>query len=130
MYLLDKERETKMVNEINIKQIVADAKAAGENALRDALPQPMLVAGGSRPYLVEGGVCGFAWVNVYGIRSNSKLGKALTTLGFRKSDYHKSFQFWVFDGGQSMERKEAYAYAMADVLQKSGLRAYAGSRMD
>jgi len=119
-----------MVNEINIKQIFATAKAAGENALRDALPQPMLVAGGSRPYLVEGGVCGFAWVNIYGIRSNSKLGKALAALGFRKSSYDKAFQFWVFDGGQSMERKEAYAYAMADVLQKSGLRAYAGSRMD
>jgi hypothetical protein len=29
-----------------------------------------------------------------------------------------------------MERKEAYAYAMAEVLQKAGLRAYGGSRMD
>lgn len=123
-----------MVNEINIKQIVAEAKAAGEKALQEVVPQLMMVAGGGRRggngYLVEGGVCGFAWVNVYGIRANSKLGKALAALDFRKNSYDKAFQFWVFDGGQSMERKEAYAYAMADVLRAAGLRAYAGARMD
>jgi hypothetical protein len=130
MILLDKERETKMVNENNIASLIAKAQTAGLVALENAITKPMVVHGGSRPYLVEGGVCGFAWVDIFGVRSNSKLGKTLATLGFRKSDYHKSFQFWVFDGGQSMERKEAYAYAMADVLRAAGLRAYAGSRMD
>ena len=28
--------------------------------------------------------CGFAWVNVWGVRSNSKLGKALQAAGCRK----------------------------------------------
>ena len=119
-----------MVNENNIASLIAKAQTAGLVALENAITKPMVVHGGSRPYLVEGGVCGFAWVNVYGIRANSKMGKALAALGFRKNSYEKAFQFWVFDGGQSMERKEAYAYAMADVLQKSGLRAYGGSRMD
>ena len=119
-----------MVNENNIASIVAEAQKAGLVALENAITKPMVVHGGARPYLVEGGVCGFAWVNVYGIRSNSKLGKVLDRLGFRKSSYEKAHQFWVFDGGQSMERKEAYAFAMADALRKAGLRAYADSRMD
>jgi hypothetical protein len=116
-----------MVNENTIANVVAEAVRAGEIALKDAIPKAMLV---DNRYLVEGGVCGFAWVNIYGIRSNSKLGKTLDTLGFRKNSYEKAHQFWVFDGGQSMERKEAYAYAMAEVLRKAGLRAYADSRMD
>jgi hypothetical protein len=32
----------------------------------------------------DGGACGFAWVNVYQVRSNSKMGKALSEVGFRK----------------------------------------------
>jgi len=116
-----------MVNENNIASIVAEAQKAGLVALENAIPRAMLV---DNRYLVEGGVCGFAWVNVYGVRSNSKLGTALRILGFRKNSYEKAHQYWVFDGGQSMERKEAYAYAMAEVLQKAGLRAYGGSRMD
>ena len=119
-----------MINENNIASLVAEAQKAGLVALENAITKPMVVHGGARPYLVEGGVCGFAWVNVYGIRSNSKLGKVLDRLGFRKSSYEKAHQFWVFDGGQSMERKEAYAIAMADVLRKAGLRAYADCRMD
>jgi hypothetical protein len=116
-----------MVNENTIANVVAEAVRAGEIALKDAIPKAMLV---DNRYLVEGGVCGFAWVNVYGIRSNSKLGKVLAALGFRKSSYEKAHQFWVFDGGQSMERKEAYAFAMAKVLREAGLRAYADCRMD
>jgi hypothetical protein len=41
----------------------------------------------------DGGACGFAWVNVYKVRSNSKLGKALSAVGFRKS-YTGGLQLW------------------------------------
>jgi len=77
--------------------------------------------------------CGFAWVNVYGVRSNSKLGKALQAAGFRK-DYTGSLQLWNPSkaGVQSMGILEAGAYAYAEVLKaKLGLeKVYAGSRMD
>ena len=116
-----------MINESNIASLITEAQKAGQIALQTAIPKAMLV---DNRYLVEGGVCGFAWVNIYGIRSNSKLGKTLDTLGFRKNSYEKAHQFWVFDGGQSMQRKEAYAFAMAKVLRDAGLRAYADSRMD
>jgi hypothetical protein len=77
--------------------------------------------------------CGFAWVNVWGVRSNSKLGKALQAAGFRK-DYTGSLQLWNPSkaGCQSLNVLEAGAEAYAQVLRdKLGLdKCYAGSRMD
>ena len=77
--------------------------------------------------------CGFAWVNVWGVRSNSKLGKWLQAAGFRK-DYTGSLQLWNPGkaAAQSIDVLEAGAYAYAEVLKaKLGLeKVYAGSRMD
>ena len=77
--------------------------------------------------------CGFAWVNVYGVRSNSRLGKTLQSYGFRK-DYTGSLQLWNPSkaGVQSISILEAGAEAYAEVLRtKLGLeKVYAGSRMD
>jgi len=81
----------------------------------------------------ERDACGFAWVNVWGVRSNSKLGKALQAAGFRK-DYTGSLQLWNPSGHhtQSISVKEAGADAYAQVLkQKLGLeKVYVGSRLD
>lgn len=77
--------------------------------------------------------CGFAWVNVWGVRSNSKLGKALQNYGFRK-DYTGSLQLWNPSKAavQSVGILEAGADAYAKVLrEKLGLeKVYAGSRLD
>ena len=77
--------------------------------------------------------CGFAWVNVYKVRSNSKLGKALQAAGFSKS-YTGALQLWNPSkmGVQSIGILEAGAEAYANVLrEKLGLTdCYAGSRMD
>jgi hypothetical protein len=77
--------------------------------------------------------CGFAWVDVYGVRSNSRLGKTLATFGFRKS-YTGSLQLWNPSGAgvQSVSCLEAGAEAYARVLKdRLGLdRCYAGSRLD
>jgi hypothetical protein len=77
--------------------------------------------------------CGFAWVNVYGVRSNSKLGKWLAAAGFRK-DYTGALCLWNPSGfpTQSISILEAGAEAYAEVLKnKLGLdRVYAGSRLD
>ena len=77
--------------------------------------------------------CGFAWVNVYGVRSNSKLGKALQTYGFSKS-YTGALQLWNPSKMpvQSISILEAGADAYAQVLKdKLGLdKVYSGSRMD
>lgn len=76
--------------------------------------------------------CGFAWVNVWGVRSNSRLGKTLQSFGFSKS-YDGSLKLWNPSGAatQSISILEAGAEAYAEVLtNKLGITAYAGSRMD
>jgi hypothetical protein len=80
----------------------------------------------------DSGPCGFAWVDVYKVRSNSKMGKALTEVGFRKS-HQGSLQLWnKWWPGQSIDAAEhgatAYAIVMKDELGIDDC--YAGSRLD
>ena len=80
----------------------------------------------------DGGACGFAWVDVYGVRSNSKMGKALAEVGFRKS-YTGTLQLWnKWWPGQSINAAEDGARAYAKVIgEELGLdRCYSGSRLD
>ena len=80
----------------------------------------------------DGGACGFAWVNVYKVRSNSKLGKALQEVGFRK-DYSGALQLWnKWWPGQSVDAAEHGATAYATVMKEElGLdNCYSGSRLD
>ena len=76
--------------------------------------------------------CGFAWVNVYVDRTNSKVAKELMKIGFRKDYRPKCLNLWKPGSynGQSMDVLEAGARAYADVLTKYGFRAYMGSRAD
>ena len=113
------------------------AKDFNLEAVQEACAQAVLAAQTaaaiSFAQIGERDACGFAWVNVYGVRSNSKLGKALQSFGFRK-DYTGSLQIWnpSGHGTQSISVKEAGAYAYARVLKDQlGLdKVYAGSRMD
>jgi hypothetical protein len=82
----------------------------------------------------DGGPCGFAWVNVYKVRSNSKMGKALAEIGFRKS-YEGGLQLWNGRAGwwmgQSVDASEHGATAYAKVMQEElKLDFYSGSRLD
>ncbi len=79
----------------------------------------------------ERDACGFAWVTVYKVRSNSKLGKVLAEAGFSRA-YGGGLQLWnpSGHGTQSISVKEAGAYAYAEQLKTLGLEAYAGSRLD
>lgn len=76
--------------------------------------------------------CGFAWVNVYVDRTNSKAAKELLSIGFKKDYRPKCLNLWSPGAyrGQSMDVLEAGARAYADVLTKYGFRAYMGSRAD
>ena len=76
--------------------------------------------------------CGFAWVDVFVSRTNSKEAKSLESVGFRKSYRPKMMTLWnpADYHGQSMDVKEVGAQAYADVLEKHGFRAYMGSRAD
>ena len=76
--------------------------------------------------------CGFAWVDVYVSRTNSKEAKLLKEIGFKRDYKPKCLNLWKPGNynGQSMDVLEAGARAYAEVLSKYGFRAYMGSRAD
>ena len=120
----------------------AKASAAGKAAGEAAKPQAMMVVQPSNPlndnsvpkamWHVPEGVCGFAWVKVS--PGNSPFANWLKKNKLARKSYHGGVDIWISDFGQSMERKEACAYAMAKVLNEElagqGLSIYASSRMD
>jgi hypothetical protein len=76
--------------------------------------------------------CGFAWVDVYVDRTNSKQAKELIAAGFKKDYKPKCLSMWN-PGNlpvQNIDIKEAGADAMATYLRSLGLNAYSGSRLD
>ena len=75
--------------------------------------------------------CGFAWVDIFGVRGNTKLGRALKEAGVSKS-HTGAFQIWNPSNMyvQNVDTLEAGAQAAADVFKKYGFTAYAGSRLD
>ena len=79
----------------------------------------------------EHAYCGFAWVNIYGIRGNTKLGRRMKQAGFEK-DYTGAYSIWNPSGlgTQCMSTKEAGAQAAAKVFSAAGFKCYAGSRAD
>ena len=99
-------------------------KAAALQHARDAAEASIEANG-------ELGYCGFAWVNIYGIKGNTKLGKRMKAAGFEK-DYTGAYSIWNPSGlgTQCMSTKEAGAEAAAKVFKAAGFTAYAGSRAD
>jgi len=75
--------------------------------------------------------CGFAWVNIWDIKGNTKLGKRMKAAGFEK-DYTGAYSIWNPSGlgTQCMSTKEAGASAAAQVLKAAGFKCSAGSRAD
>ena len=75
--------------------------------------------------------CGFAWVELPGIKLSTKIGKAFASVGFKKG-YRSGLQLWNPSDhhGQSMDAKEAGADAYAEVLESYGVKAYGSSRAD
>ena len=130
-------------------EIWNDALEKGKIALQAATPTPMVVqqhanmADDSSPvvkeWYVEGGVCGFAWVDIH--LSNTETRQFINQLkkkgivgeGYNhplRKGYRGGYSYWVSAGGQSMERKEAFARAMAASLREHNIECHAGSRMD
>lgn len=107
-----------------INAIVAEARAEARQAA-DKFFQEKL--GGQDQY-----ACGFAWVDIFGIKGNTRLGKMLKVAGVDRSDYKKCFSIWNPSnfGCQNVDTLEEGARAAAQVFKKYGFQAYAGSRLD
>ena len=108
----------------NINGIIDDAMLAARKAAFNYYNEEL---GG-----VDQPMCGFAWVVVKGVRSNSKVGKVLLSNGFRRSSYEGGLVLW--DPAnlpvQNMDVKMSGAKAYAKVLSSAGLKAEAASRLD
>ena len=133
--------DKELFNDICVK-----ADAAGKAAVEKAFIRPMIVGqekgfmSGKIDYskpveFVEDGVCGFAWVDIYPQhKGTTTLGKmerkVYEACGFKKAFESKKYYKWISDYNQSMQKKEAYARAFAEVLRANGLKAYSGSRLD
>jgi hypothetical protein len=114
---------TDINNIIQVNTIVNEAKQAAREAAEKYFQEKL---GG-----VDQFACGFAWVDIYGVKGNTRLGKAFKAAGIRKS-YTGSYQIWNPSemGVQNIDTLEAGAETAAAVFQKYGFQAYAGSRLD
>lgn len=112
-----------MLTQEQVREIVNEAKQAARNAAIKFFNEKL---GGRDQY-----ACGFAWVNIYGIKGNTKLGKMLKSVGIEQ-DYTRAFQLWNPSGMgvQNIDTLEEGARAAAEIFQKYGFKAYAGSRLD
>ena len=96
-----------------------DACDAGDAAVAALTVVPMTVVGKDTTYFVEAGVCGFAQVQVK--PRNSGFAKWLLAQGIgRSSDYYKCVYYNVHQFNQSLQRKEAWAMAVAAFLTAKG----------
>lgn len=132
-------------------KIWAEARDAGLAAGAEHAPTPMIVGSPRVPFLderidptkkvwhVPEGVCGFAWVHLENGRSgfarwalNVKVNEYGHTLGNKAWEWgrYKGVDIWCGEFGQSLERKEKWARAAAEVLRGYGIDASARSRMD
>ena len=106
------------VAKLNVVPMVVTAHA---NPLDDNSPV-------QQQWFVADGVCGFAWVTVR--PANSAFSRWMKENKGCHLAYGGGMQYWISMFNQSMQRKEAYADAFADVLRQFGIKAYSGSRMD
>jgi len=111
------------INEYTVEELISikeDALSCGRGAALQHLEE-----NGEDPY------CGFAWVNIYGIKGSTKLGRNMKKAGFAK-DYSGAYSIWNPSGlgTQSMDVKEVGAQAAAQVFKQANFQCYAGSRPD
>lgn len=117
--------------------IHTEAHNAGMAAVGNLKVTPMVVADadpitrqfipGGNQYVVEGGLCGFAWVSFKG---NTAFGRAMKAAGLARPGTYGGLEVWVHGFGQSFARKECYARAYAAKLRELGFEARMGSRLD
>jgi predicted transcriptional regulator of viral defense system len=106
-----------------IPQIVAEAQQAAHAAAQKYFTERL---GGRDQF-----ACGFAWVNIYKVKGNTRIGRALKQCNIRPS-YSGGLQMWNPSnfGCQNVDTLEEGARAAAEVFKRYGFEAYAGSRLD
>jgi hypothetical protein len=153
MSINTKEQQMVKMTDVEAMDIYREALDAGHTALQACRPTPMVVqehvnmlddnSQVKQEWFVGDGVCGFAWVHmkckgvagefIRAMKRNGIAGGENDRGGnirINHDSYYHHYSFWVHEGNQSMQKKEAFAEAFADVLKKHGIVCHAGSRMD
>lgn len=114
------------------------ADKAGRNAAESVVVKPMIVVGRENPlddnsaikesYYVPSGPCGFASIVIR--PGNCAFANFLKNNYGAYKHYYGGTNFPVRDYGQSIQLKEAYAYAFAKVVNEAGIKASVDSRLD
>ena len=112
-----------------IRNILAEAKQAARIAAQSFLDDWNAKTGGNQ--YGEPMYCGFASTKIYGVKGNTRLGKAFKAAGIDK-DFSGAYSIWnpSEHRGQSMDVKEVGAQACAQVFKNYGFRAYMDSKAD
>ena len=113
----------------DVRAILAESKEAAQIAVKTFLDDWNEKTGGNQ--YGEPMYCGFASTKIYGVKGNTKLGKAFRAAGIEK-DYSGAYSIWnpSEHRGQSMDVKEVGAQACAQVFKNYGFTAYMDSRAD
>jgi hypothetical protein len=100
-----------------VKAIEAGMAAGAGNKPRAMVVQEMvgMTSEVKQSWYESEGACGFAWVNV--APGNSPFANWLKKAGLARKSYYGGVDIWISDFGQSVDRKEACASAMAKCLQ-------------
>lgn len=123
---------------MEFSQIYAEAYGAGQKAGQEAIPVPIVIGSpttvfgndidfSKETFYVSEGVCGFASIRFAG---NTAFGRWAKKVGIAKKAYGGGLYISVREFGQSLTRKEACAYAFAEVLRKYEIDAWVDSRLD
>ena len=112
-----------------IRNILAEAKQAARIAAQSFLDDWNAKTGGNQ--YGEPMYCGFASTKIYGVKGNTRLGKAFKSAGIDK-DHTGAFSIWNPSNhpGQSMDAKEVGAEACSSVWRQYGFKSYMESRAD
>jgi len=114
---------------VAIARILAESKSAARAAVVKFLADWKAKTGGNE--YGEPMYCGFASTKIYGVRGNTRLGKAFKSAGIDK-DYSGAYSIWnpSEHPGQSMDAKEVGAEACSAVWRQYGFKSYMESRAD
>lgn len=105
--------------------LLEKAVAAGQAAGNAKKPNPMYIAG----YVpVMDGVCGFASVIIK--PASCAFAKYVKQVCRTYPNYGGGLCLPIHEYNQSMEKKEAHAYAMAEVIREAGIKCWSESRID
>ena len=112
------------------QDIINKADKAGKEAVNELNVMPMVVENKEtgKQWFVEDGACGFAWVSLH--PATSSFARWIKKQGIGSKGYGSGLKIWIDDYNQSVQKKETYARAYAEVLRDSGYKAYSGSRLD